>query len=72
MYVINDCSLSNIDTMLNKNIIKCFADEELVELDHNIIDDMIDKKKNVANPLNMKVKEEIPKYKYVRKNTKKP
>ena len=39
MYVIGDCSLGNVDTMLNKNIIQCFAEEELVEVDYNIIDE---------------------------------
>ena len=66
MYVIGDCSLGNIDTMLNKTIIKCFAEEELVELDYNIIDDTIDKKLNVDNPLNSPkpYKHQYTNYKY--------
>ena len=47
MYVINDCTLANVDTMLNKNIINCFEEEDLSAVDHNIIDNMVEKAKVV-------------------------
>jgi hypothetical protein len=46
MYVINDVTLSNDETMLNKNIINCFDEEDLSAVDLNIIDDMVEKKVN--------------------------
>jgi hypothetical protein len=61
MYVINDVTLCNVNTMLNKNIVECFKDEELVELDYNIIDDMIDKKQKAEKE--QKEQKNIFKYK---------
>ena len=51
MYVMNDVSLSNVNTMLNKNIVQCLDDTPL-ELEYNLIDDIVKVKQNADCPLN--------------------
>jgi hypothetical protein len=51
MYVINDVSLSNVNTMLNKNLVQCMDDTPL-ELEYNLIEDLVQVKQNTNSPLN--------------------